>query len=179
MQDARRAVPVRADEQRGAGLEGELDLVRRVHFDGALDAQAPVFERHARRLLRLQATLASADQGTVTCFVYKAVKKGPCGSFMNCPHTGRPLDETVVEDLVDCCASISDKFPEANFRVLYLHADPPPDDAPSHPRLLTLDAAALTDDEAGGLLQFLVWQAAVLFDLDGGRARDAAPSSAR
>ena len=39
MQDARRAVPVRADEQRGAGLEGELDLVRRVDLDGALDAR--------------------------------------------------------------------------------------------------------------------------------------------
>ena len=38
MQDTRRAVPVRADEQRGAGREGELDLVGSVHFDAALDA---------------------------------------------------------------------------------------------------------------------------------------------
>ena len=135
------------------------------HFDEALEAQTRVFEKHARRLLRLHATLASAEPDVLNCFVYRAAQKGSCGSFMNCPHSGAPLDGALVEDLVACCDAVKAKFPAARFKVLYLYRDAPDPAGPRHEDLLCVDGRLVGDDDKSGLLQFLLWQSDVAFDL--------------
>ncbi|KAH8059780.1 glycosyl transferase [Aureococcus anophagefferens] len=135
------------------------------HFDEALEAQTRVFEKHARRLLRLHATLASAEPDVLTCFVYRAAQKGSCGSFMNCPHSGAPLDGALVEDLVACCDAVKAMFPAARFKVLYLYRDAPDPAGPRHEDLLCVDGRLVADDDKSGLLQFLLWQSDVAFDL--------------